>query len=336
MPDPARRPAPPTSIDATVPLGTVAHGADTVDLTRPFGAHVRLLWWQPLLLGAAIAVCLLGFQLAAWAVVGVIEGSDDPFSSEFTPLKSAAANLSIAATGVVAVLLLMRMTGASWRLLLSPRRAFDRRRLVHYLAAALPLVAAGLATMGLVAPEATPWTAFGISGTTVALLAVTLLTTPLQAAGEELTYRGVLLPAAASWVRATRPALALGLAVSVVVFAAAHGATDPWLAGYFALIAVCTGLMAILSRGLEASIAFHVVNNVLLGVVNNVMAAGGTSTVDRSTETGGPPLLILAAMNVCMLVIVWLHERRAARRRRSAPGQAVPSGTGQANRSSPA
>jgi hypothetical protein len=82
------------------------------------------------------------------------------------------------------------------------------------------------------------------------------------------------------------------------------------LAGYITLIALSTGLMAIISGGVEAPIAFHVVNNVLAGIGNNVMTGGGTSAVDRSTETGGPPMLILGAVNVAMVVVVWLHENR--------------------------
>ncbi|ALE84059.1 CPBP family intramembrane glutamic endopeptidase [Pseudonocardia sp. HH130629-09] len=275
-------------------------------------------WWKPLLLIAVLPVVLLGSQVLAWSVVGAVEGSDDPFSAEFTPLKSLAANLSIGATGVVALLLLAWMTRVPWRLLLSPLRRFDGQRLGRYSAVAAVLVTAGLVTVAVVGPEATGWTGFAITDTTLALLAVTLLTTPIQAVGEELMYRSVLLPAAASWARAARPALVVGLAVSTLAFAALHGSADPWLAGYITLIGLCTGLMAVISGGVEAPIAFHVVNNVLAGIGNNVMSGGGTSAVDRSTETGGPPLLILAAVNIAMVLAVWLHEKQ----RGSAVGRA--------------
>jgi hypothetical protein len=109
-------------------------------------------------------------------------------------------------------------------------------------------------------------------------------------------YRIVMLPAAASWVRAVRPALAVGLVVSALGFAAVHGSTDPWLAGYYIVVAVSTGLTAIISGGMEAPIAFHVVNNVLFGIVNDLMAGGGTSTIDRATDTGDASLLILVAV----------------------------------------
>ena len=171
----------------------------------------------------AARCCLLSTtahpQVLAFLLVGVVECSNDPLSPELTPLKSLAVNLATAATGLVAVGLLVWMTRVPWRALLSSRRAFDRRRLAHYAIGAALLVGAGAAVVGAVAPGSTAWTTFAVSGTTIAFLAITLLTTPLQSAGEELIYRAVLLPAAASWVRPIRPALAVGLVVSAVGFA---------------------------------------------------------------------------------------------------------------------
>jgi membrane protease YdiL (CAAX protease family) len=309
-PDPDRAHGTQASLDPATVAFAVQAGHPAVDDSRPFGAHLRMSWWKPLILLVTLPLVLVVSQWLSWQIVGVIEGSDDPLSPEFTPLKSAAVNLAIGATGLVAILLLVWMTRVPWRLLFSSRRAFDGRRLVHYAIGAALLVAAGAATVALVAPESTGWTGFAITGTTIALLAVTLLTIPIQSTGEELIYRSVLLPAAASWVRPVRPALALGLVVSALAFTATHGATDPWLAGYFTVVGLSTGLMAIISGGVEAPIAFHVANNVLAGVITNVMSGGGTSTVDRSTETGGPSLLILVAVNIGMVTLVWAHERR--------------------------
>lgn len=302
-----------TSYAATVSPAEQS-GPSAVDTSRPFGAHLRMSWWKPLVLVVTLPLILVVLQVLSFQLVGVIEGSDDAMSTEFTPLKSLAVNLAIGATGLVAVLLLAWMTRAPWRTLLSPRRAFDRRRLAHYSAGAALLVGAGLGIFAVVAPDdSTGWTGFAVTGTTIALLTITLLTTPIQAVGEELMYRTVVLPAAASWVRAVRPALAVGLVVSSVGFTAVHGSTDPWLAGYFTVVAVSTGLTAIISGGIEAPIAFHVVNNVLFGIVNNLMAGGGNITIDRATDTGDPSLLILVAVNIGMVGLVATYERRRRR-----------------------
>ncbi len=323
--------SPDPSYSSTSPAATVSPAAQpdppAVDTSRPFGAHLRMSWWKPLVLVVTLPLVLVALQVLAFQLVGVIEGSDDPMSPEFTPLKSLAVNLAIGATGVVAVLLLAWMTRAPWRSLFSPLRVFDRRRLAHYSAGAALLIGAGLGIFAVVAPDdSTGWTGFAVTGTTIALLAITLLTTPIQAIGEELMYRTVMLPAAASWVRAVRPALAVGLVVSALGFTAVHGSTDPWLAGYFTVVAVSTGLTAIISGGVEAPIAFHVVNNVLFGIVNNVMAGGGTTSVDRATDTGDASLLILVAVNVGMVALVWRYERRLRGgpvRTAAGPGAAV-------------
>lgn len=293
-------------------------GRPAVDSSRPFGAHLRMSWWKPLVLVLALPLVLLILQVLAYLLVGVVEGSDDPLSPELTPLKSLALNLATGATGLVAVLLMVWMTRMPWRALLSSRRAFDRRRLVHYAIGAALLVGTGAGVVAAVAPESTGWTSFAVTGTTIAFLTITLLTTPLQAAAEEVIYRSVLLPAAASWVHAVRPALAAGLAVSALGFAVVHGSTDPWLGGYFLVVAVSTGLMAILGGGMEAPIAFHVVNNVLFGVISNVASGGGTTTLDRATDTGDASLLILVAADIGMVILVGVYERR----RRTVPDPA--------------
>ncbi|MEV0366370.1 CPBP family intramembrane glutamic endopeptidase [Nocardia fusca] len=294
-------------------------GPSAVDTSRPFGAHLRMRWWKPLVLMLVTPVVLLVLQVLAFRLVGVVEGSDDPLSPELTPLKSLAVNLATAVTGLVAVLLLVWMTQVPWRALFSWRRAFDRRRLAHYSIGAALLVGAGAAVVGVVAPQSTGWTTFAVSGTTIAFLAVTVLTTPLQSAGEELVYRSVLLPAAASWVRPVRPALAVGLVVSALSFAVVHGSTDPWLGGYFVVVAVSTGLTAIISGGMEAPIAFHVVNNVLFGVIGNVLSGGGTTTIDRATDTGDASLLTLFAVNVGMVALVATYERCCRRHSSEVP-----------------
>lgn len=281
-----------------------------VDSSRPFGAHLRMSWWKALLVIIVPSLVMVVLQVVFYQLVGVIEGSDDPLAATFTPLKFLAVNLSVGTAGALAIGLLVWLAKVPWRSLISAPRAFDPRRLTEYLLGAALLVGASLGVVVLVAPDAPGWTAFGVSATTIVMLILILATTPLQAAGEELMFRSAVLPAAASWVRPVRPALAVGLVVSGLAFAVMHGSTDPWLFGYYTVFGLCTGLMAIISRGIEAPVAFHVANNVVVTTVNTLMADGEAFHLDRSTDTGDASLLILAAVNVGMVVLVWLRERR--------------------------
>ncbi len=109
--------------------GTPERSRSAVDSSRPFGAHLRMSWWKPLVLIGVPPLVLVALQILLYQVVGVLEGSDDPLAPTFTPLKFLAVNLSVGATGLLAILLLMWMTGVPWRSLISSPRAFDARRL---------------------------------------------------------------------------------------------------------------------------------------------------------------------------------------------------------------
>ncbi|MGW4467856.1 hypothetical protein [Micromonospora sp. NPDC004704] len=58
-------------------------------------------------------------------------------------------------------------------------------------------MAAAIGVVALTAADSPGWIAFGVSGTTIIILVLTLLTTPLQALGEELMFRSTALPTAA-------------------------------------------------------------------------------------------------------------------------------------------
>ncbi|GAB3551136.1 membrane protease YdiL (CAAX protease family) [Actinopolyspora lacussalsi] len=292
-----------------MPTRPLDASAPPIDTSRPFGAHVRMNWWKPLVIVSVLPVVMVLLQIVFYYAAAVIAGRDDPLTNEMTPLTLLANNLSVGVTGLLALSFVVRLAEVPWHSLLSSSRRLDSRRWKVYSGGSTLLVAAGVALVALVAPGDTGWTGFEITNTTVALLLVVVLTTPLQAAGEELIFRGTMLPAIASWVPAARWALLTGLVGSSMVFALIHGSADPWLLGYFTVVGVCTGLMAVISRGLEAPIAFHVCNNLVVTLLNSLFADGGTSTYERSVGAGGPSYLILAAVNLAVVGLVWLCER---------------------------
>lgn len=68
--------------------------------------------------------------------------------------------------------------------------------------------------------------------------------------------------------------------------------------------------MGLISGGLEAAIAFHVSNNVLIGIVNALFAGDDATVIDRGVGSGpGAALIILMVMNVSVVAMVWLVER---------------------------
>lgn len=135
-------------------------------------------------------------------------------------------------------------------------------------------------------------------------LVVIVLTSPLQAAGEEFFFRGYLLQAAGSLARSPW----LAVLVSAVVFAAFHGTQNlPLLVDRFGFGLLAGGLVVI-TGGLEAAVAAHAVNNVF--AFSYAAAAGGIAqarTIQNSTwATTGWNLLAYALV----VLVCWLIGRR--------------------------
>ena len=145
----------------------------------------------------------------------------------------------------------------------------------------------------------------------VALLVITLLTTPFQAAGEEIAFRGGLVQGMGAWFRSPVVALVVTAVLSTATFAAAHGSADPWIVVELGSLAVAGCWLAWRTGGLEAVIVLHVVNNVLIMVTGILLGGLEESYIDGASE-GSP---ISAGMNVVATVLVtalllWLARRR--------------------------
>jgi membrane protease YdiL (CAAX protease family) len=102
----------------------------------------------------------------------------------------------------------------------------------------------------------------GAAPDAAAVIAVTLLTSTFQAAGEEYFFRGYLLQAVGALVRSS----VIAILVTTVLFTMAHGIW-PWESPALFLDRFAFGLVAaflvIRTGGLEASIAAHAANNVV-------------------------------------------------------------------------
>lgn len=126
------------------------------------------------------------------------------------------------------------------------------------------------------------------TSTTRDFLLVVVLLTPLQAAGEEYLFRGYLTQVAGGIF--SRPAVSRTVAVVVpaLLFALAHGAQDPPVFFDRFAFGLAAGVLVILTGGLEAGIALHVMNNWF--AFGLALAFGDMTTV--LTPTGGSWLSI--------------------------------------------
>lgn len=290
---------------------------------RPFGVHFRMARWKSLVVLIAIPVTLLLVQIIVFQAVYALEGPPVPNKTSLTPLAIAATGISTAITAVLMTMLVAAMAKVSWRAVFRHDRAFDWHRVGIYLLGSAALVVAAILVTALIAPGSMGWGTFAVGATTIAIILVSLIGIPLQSAGEEVVFRGVLIPAAGSWFRNIPLAVIFGILLSGVLFAAVHVTLDPWLLSYLIVFSASTTVMGLLSGGLEAAMALHVANNLIAGVVNPLFTGGGSTTIDRGVGAGpGAALLILMVMNVAVVVMVWYVER-AKRMRKQARERAA-------------
>jgi uncharacterized protein len=143
-----------------------------------------------------------------------------------------------------------------------------------------------------------------------AFLAVIVLTSPIQAAAEEIFFRGYLLQALGSLV--ARPWF--GVIASSVVFALLHGTQNVPLFVDRLAFGLLAGLLVWRTGGLEAGIAAHVINNVfaylIAGLTTSVAALKaikGIGWVDAGFEVGGFALFAVLAYALSRVMKLRTH-----------------------------
>lgn len=134
-------------------------------------------------------------------------------------------------------------------------------------------------------------------------LLVIVLLTPLQAAGEEYVFRGYLAQALGRCAGRLGESLAMAVAVVVpaLLFALAHGAGQdiPIFFDRFAF-GVVAGVLVLLTGGLEAGIAMHVLNNFLAYGI--ALAFGDMTAVLTPSEATWWSIPVTVTQSVIYLV----------------------------------
>lgn len=148
--------------------------------------------------------------------------------------------------------------------------------------------------------------------TTRNFLLVVVLLTPLQAAGEEYAFRGYLTQAFGNlfgpwfgrpWAAVLFPAL---------LFALAHGAQSPPVFFDRFAFGIVAGLLVVLTGGLEAGIAMHVLNNWL--AFGLALAFGDmTSTLNPVGGSWWTIPVTLTQSLVYLGLVLWTARRNALR-----------------------
>ncbi|MFN8194694.1 MAG: CPBP family intramembrane glutamic endopeptidase [Nocardioidaceae bacterium] len=268
------------------PAPPVPTGPPTAAATDPLDYHLVHLggargWWRPVvgvLLGIILVFVLVPIGLIfvfmiGFAVAGldpVAEGQRLADTTSPTPVMLAYINLTLAGAIPTAWFLNRVLHGLKPRWLASVRPrirwSYFGACLVLSVVALLATVAVGALLPGTSGAGDETGQLNAFTSTTRDYLLVIALLTPFQAAGEEYFFRGYLTQAIGGLFGRAAPTVSRAVAVLVpaLLFGLAHGLGQsvPVFFDRFAF-GVVAGLLVILTGGLEAGIAMHVLNNFL-------------------------------------------------------------------------
>lgn len=266
----------------------------------------RARWWKPLLSIPLMAV-LAFLGIIAASMPFVLSGTVSATEVEVSPAFNLMLNLGLALLIPSTLFAMWAVHRRPWTRVISVTGRIRWGWLTHCMLVLAPLWVVYLSVSwavdgAVLLDRPQDW---------LALAVITLLTTPLQAAGEEVLFRGGLVQAIGSWIRSPVIALVVTTLVSVAAFGAAHGSTDLWILVDLGALAVAACYLSWRTGGLEAAIALHVVNNLAVTFMGLIIGGLEQSYID--TETTGDPLsagISIVVMSVAAALLLWRARRR--------------------------
>ncbi|SDE26477.1 CAAX protease self-immunity [Auraticoccus monumenti] len=138
------------------------------------------------------------------------------------------------------------------------------------------------------------------TGLNLVLCVVAVITIPLQSAGEEYLFRGLLLRAVGALFARPVVAFVVATLTTALGFGLVHGASDPWAVAYYIVMGISFAVLAERTGGLEIPVLVHAANNTLLLVP--VIMAGQLSTVSTPT---GPVVLVPVVVMAVTTFVLW-------------------------------
>ncbi|WBU37318.1 CPBP family intramembrane glutamic endopeptidase [Homoserinibacter sp. YIM 151385] len=274
-------------------------------------------WWKSLLLllavGAAFLVIsvLASFALFLDVAVGWVDEADITLDSvPVGPWLFLANNLALAAFIPASMLLQWAITGQRPGWLSSVTGRFRWGWLLRCLAVVVPLWLLVLGLGFLLEPPGEAQ----LDGRGLFLLIAVLLTTPFQAAGEEYAFRGLIPRVVGSWIPNSGVAFIVGAIPANLVFMLLHGAADLWLNIFYFSFGMLLSVVVWRTGGLEASVAIHVVNN-LVALLPIAFLGGLEESFQREAGAAGPEVLIsLAGLLIAAgLIVLWARLGKVRR-----------------------
>jgi membrane protease YdiL (CAAX protease family) len=157
---------------------------------------------------------------------------------------------------------------------------------------------------------------------TVMMAVIILVTSPLQAAGEELQSRALIPRIIASLVPHRWFALLFAALGSSLLFMVLHNSQDLWINLNYLGFGLALWWLTYRTGGIEASIALHVVHSLFNQAT---MPFSDFSTMfDRGEGTGSPFMLVYLGFQIILVVFIDALARHKGLVRLSSPSKSQP------------
>lgn len=292
---------------------------DPTPYHRLFRTAPRYDWWRPLVAVAVFVAFLLVSQVfvaVIWVIVLFASAGD---LTDFTSVAAVMGQLTDVSNPLSLFLLLgsvaIMLPLVPLAMLCAGLRPVSLRHSVAFRirwrwmlwctipALVITILSTGLSFLGPL--FGVPIEPVPVDAGRFALLAVLIIVlVPLQSAAEEYVFRGLIMQTIGAWVKNPW----VGIIVSTVIFTVGHTQYEIW--GLLSVGVMGLGFAIVVWRtgGLEAGIAFHVVNNV---VALLLLASGSLGTTIMSSE-GSDPLAPLVQAVFTAGFVLWVEF--AARR----------------------
>ncbi|RRD03917.1 CPBP family intramembrane metalloprotease [Arachnia propionica] len=261
------------------------------------GTIVALL--LALLLPGVVSLLVLGLATTFRQPDDVPDYLRDALAYHF-PEGVLATHLGLASMILIALVLMRYLHHASWRWTASVQPGMRWRYLV--ICSLMAVVVLNIILW--VGPEARSLAWQEAQPQWYVYLAIILVTSPLQAAAEEVFFRGYLQQSVGS---ATGHAW-IGVLAASLVFALMHGPQNQALFLHRLGFGLIAGALVVVTGGLEAAIAIHVVNNLM--AFGYALISGGVATAAAVTAISwSASALALGSFALCALLAWWIGRR---------------------------
>jgi membrane protease YdiL (CAAX protease family) len=280
--------------------------ATAVEYHRAFVTEKRRIWRGI----AAIALLLGGMQVFIFSFAIIAALVDTAIGTEsrggYTPLINLAGALSVAMLIPWSMLIQRWLYGVRGGSLSSVASHFRFDVFGRALVILLPVIVIVQLVFYWSPLPQTDWGWHDL----LLLLATALAITPLQAAGEEYGFRGLILRVVGSWTRNARAGLVLAIIVSSVLFALVHFSTSGLLNAWYIVFAVGAAWITWRTGGLEIAIVLHAVFNMTQFVVDAGLRVDPVLAVDRSAAAIDLSVLIPVPLVIGTVIVVAILTRR--------------------------